>query len=192
MDTKYMHPDINRFKQYLLRRDDLLDISQEEDLPEFGPYVDYSTSPQYADNFSTFVISDISVTVHNFFNYNQMLPLYKVFPLHEIIEMLLSTSIEEDTPGTMEYIASLTEEKLNDFIYEVDIDNLFLFYEHLTTSLDKEISSKVPEYKQSAKYVFFRWLDPVSVCLCNDHELKKLALPHNFTPAERTITRKHL
>lgn len=139
--------------------------------------MDYSTEPQYRDRFPTFLIGDLSGTVTRFFTFRQMHPFYKLFPLHDIIGMLLSISVNKIDPGTSEYIMDCTERALGNHIEQIDTDGLFLFYEQLTIALDEELNHKTPDYAQNQNYVFYRWLDPISICLLDDTKLNSLILP---------------
>lgn len=163
----------------------------EADAPiNYGPYIDYSTSPQYKDRFAPFIISDVSFTLGSFFGYRRMFSFYKLFPLHEIIETLLSTNYESTAPNYDEYIMLVTEEKLGDAMCSVDFDELSLFYETLLRSLDEEIGRTIPSFTANLNYVFYKWIDPVSVCLCDNSELQNIILPDQFTQKEQRLLKR--
>ena len=114
-------------------------------------------------------IGDVSWTVHRYACLPSMLEFYKLFPLADVIGMLLAVSPERcDTPDRTEFFMMHTETRLGHLYYEVDIDELDTFYEFLTNELDNELTVKVPGYYHDKDFVFARWLDPVSLIMMRD------------------------
>ena len=133
-----------------------------------GAYVDYSTYPQYRDRFPPYIISDISNTISTFLSYPGLTSLFQYFSLHEIIEVLLCKSTNKMGPGDDDYIVFFTEDRLGDQFMNVDLDNLILVYDQINEWVRIEIGSKTPEYQHCDDYCFYKWFDPVSICLFNE------------------------
>lgn len=112
-----------------------------------------------------YIIVDLSDTISKYLYYPSLRELYKHFPLHDIIEMLLSISLNKSqSPCDNEFIMICTEERLGESVSMIDLDWLCILYENIVLDADLEIMAKCPSYGLSGDYVFYRWIDPVSVC----------------------------
>jgi len=140
----------------------------------FIEYIDYSTPP-FPDTPSIiqpFMITDVSSTIGRYMRFNNMVRLYQVFPLHDMIEMLLSVSIKNaEIPGLTDRLLFYVEERMGSMMEKIDIDSLFIFFEGLTQELELEIARKSPDYFCSGHYVFYKWVDPISICLCLEKDI---------------------
>lgn len=134
-------------------------------------FVDYSTEPySFGQNPAPFFVADISSTVSRYLSFRAMEAIYQRFPLHEIIAVILSQSAyRAATPGALDFLSFTTEEALGDLIHHVDTDKLFIFYDNLSEELEWELIQKTPQYSMADDYVFYRWFDRDSVCLCREH-----------------------
>lgn len=131
--------------------------------------VDFSVPRYRVHEPVNYLVADVSATVCEFMSYNSMLPLYRKFPLHDIIALVMSCSVEDSQkPGYWDFLLFETEGRLGSFINSVDMDNLMVFYEQLQISLDQEIGNKSPRYYASERYVFYQWWDAVSMCLTQE------------------------
>ncbi len=164
--------------------------------PNFGAFIDYSTSPQFYDRLSPFLISDVTDTLLHFYSYPDIIGIrttqfYSIFPLHDIIAMLLSVSAEDVIPGFDEYLMFMTEAQLKEKMDLIDVDGLFLFYEDLTKAVETEIAYKSPDYNGQIDYVFYDWTDPVSICLCN-HRMapRQVIVEHQLDNSRPSFNRR--
>lgn len=142
---------------------------------DFGRYVDFSTPPFRLGQGSAFIIVDVSDTVSKYCRMNPMVSFYHKFPLHEIMEMLLSFSLSDaaHSPGHWDVLSDWTSERLGHKDDSLHTDCLYIFYESLINDLEREISIKAPEYVSTGDYVFYNWWDPVSIVLTRER-LKEL------------------
>ena len=148
---------------------------------DFSRFVDYSTSPQPTERYPIFLVTDISRTIFQFSNYPSIHQLLQKFPLRDIIESVLSISIINQAPGSNDYLWSFIEEKFLSKGETLDIDHADLFFQLLTESLDQEICQRVPFYLDNPTYVFYKWIDPYSICLCDNERIREPALGNYFT-----------
>lgn len=138
---------------------------------DVGNYVDFSTPPlTLIPGFSAFVVVDVSNAVQKYLQMNEMISFYQRFPVHEIVGVLLSTSLRQSgVPGHWDTIAFILEEKFGEQTTHLDIDHLFLLFESMATDFESEIVRKCPHYAESQDYVFYDWVDPYSICFCLEH-----------------------
>lgn len=133
-----------------------------------GNYVDFSTPPlSFGQPYDTFVIVDVSMTVEKYLHHSDLLEFYRLFPLHDVVATLLSVSLQSSmAPGHWDFLAFVTEERLGERVDLLDMDSLFLTFEAIVYDIEREITRKYPQYMHSEQYVFYRWVDTKSICLC--------------------------
>lgn len=115
-------------------------------------------------------IIDIREVLDSKMRLRSMYPLYKVYPLQEIIQSILSTSPYEDHG---EFFWMMLDERLsreNDST-QFDLNTIGIFYESLTDHVDGYIRNKTPMFLDPSEYVFERWIDPTTIVMQRDENL---------------------
>lgn len=139
---------------------------------KFNPagFVDFSTEPiRMTYHHHPFIIVDVSRTIQRYSHHDRMMEFYQKFPLHDIIAHLLSQSMNMSAvPNELGHMTYATEDQLGEMLHRINFDRLELFYEQLTIEIEEEIARKAPVYMASGEYVFYGWVDPISICLCLD------------------------
>ncbi len=114
-----------------------------------------------------FIAVDIRDVLRDYAMYRNLPPVYKYFPLKDIVECVLSVRAYDDMGERFWYELEnrLSEVGLEDHI---DYDYMALFHELLCCYLDEYIRSQIPRYIESTDYVFHRWIGTTSVILQRD------------------------
>lgn len=105
-----------------------------------------------------------------------MYPLYKVYPLQEIVQAILSTSPYEDHG---EFFWMMLDQRLSDTdsSEQFDINTIGIFYELLTEHIDEYIRYKTPPNLDTSEYVFHRWIGPTTLIMEQDENLRTCNSP---------------
>lgn len=114
-----------------------------------------------------YIIVDVRDVMTDYSRHRQLYPIYRHFPLPEMIQCILSVAAYGDHGDYfwMELDNRFERANARDLI---DYDMVSLFYEMLTTYLDEYIRSKLPQYVDNCEFVFHRWINQTTVMLQKD------------------------
>lgn len=169
----YRAPGLNEFgvnNRYLFGEKRLDQWYESSANPQVTPFIDFSTPPNVEDGYPSYIAIDLSFTVTKWSMYNEFVFLFKYFPLHDIIAQTLALSLNQAlSPGHWDYLLFETENRLGPLMTQVHDDNLMIFFESIVSDVEEELNRNTKYfYNNTGCYVFFKWLDPVSICLCKD------------------------
>lgn len=114
-----------------------------------------------------FFIVDIRDVLNGFATRRQMFPVYKRFPLQDMITCVLSVNAFSDSDEV--FWNELECRYSHDDSAEVlNYDTIAMFYELLCSYVDEYIRLKVPPSIDTCEYVFDRWLGYSSIIMQRD------------------------
>lgn len=118
-------------------------------------------------------IVDISFVLREYSQLKDFAKLYRLFPLQDIVQCVLSVNAYEDHGEFFwnelenRIMAELTAGYESPDL-EFDYDKLASFHELLCCFLEEFIRSKLPQSVDTAEYVFARWLGNTSIMFQKD------------------------
>lgn len=130
----------------------------------------------------TLLIADITKVVKNIGLYPRLNDVLPYISLEEVIEALLSVSVNHK-PGKMvetnkdylqtirddnELIWYLLEQKLGEKFETLEVSDLDIELEHLLYELDGLICRVLPPGWGAGEYTFFKWLGPGQIVVIRD------------------------
>lgn len=107
------------------------------------------------------LVVDLEDVIREFSKYNDFYSVYALFPLQDIIKTILAkTAYDHD-----DFLWEETMTRLDRDNTGVDYNNLGIFFELLTWSIDETIRHKSPRHIDTGHYIFDQWVDHTSLLL---------------------------
>lgn len=123
-----------------------------------------------------YLIIDLRDVLSDYVKNRKWYQLYKIFPLQDIVQVILSVNCYEDVS---EYFWVELDRRFDSIenIPEFDLNNIDFFRELLTDYVDGFIRQKVPSDIDTASYVFDRWVDQTTVVMQLDENARSAHCP---------------
>lgn len=122
----------------------------------------YRLYPSISRGNYNYIIVELRDVIERYLKLEQYYTLYRIFPLKEMISILLSVEQEKDYS---DYIFSELENRLGDLIVSVDLNYLELFFEFLIKDIDDEIKTKCPSMLDTSNFILDNWISEYAVIL---------------------------
>lgn len=114
-----------------------------------------------------YIVVDIRDVLKDYSANRNYHPVYKHFPLSDMVQCILTVNPYEDHG---EYFWNELDRRFTEANCEdaLDFNVLSLFYELLCTYLDENIRQKLPSHIDSGEFVFHRWVSSTAILMQKD------------------------